>query len=244
MSWRDYQEKVARLFRQLGCSAKVNEPVKGVRGKHYIDVWVVFRRFGILIRWAIDCKYWKARIPIGEVQKLNKVIENIGADRGFLISEEGFQRGAFKAARHTNITLTTFRDLKDLVRDDLYKILIVELERKTTILQNKLRSFYITKWEKGPNASYATAHSFPRPGLNYKEYSKISGRLALLSLESFEAIRMRRKKIPIDYDNSGMGLIYTKNIKEFIEVIGKLLGYVENWIDKEKKRLKKTKSKK
>ena len=45
------------------------------------------------------------------VLALRTIVNDIGADRGFIISEKGFQSGANEAARDANITLTTFKNL-------------------------------------------------------------------------------------------------------------------------------------
>ena len=42
---------------------------------------------------------------------LTSIVQDIGADRGFLLSEVGFQSGAILAARSSNITLTSLEDL-------------------------------------------------------------------------------------------------------------------------------------
>lgn len=105
--WREYQEATASVFRRLGCNAQVNYPTKGARAAHDVDVYATFMRSGILCTWVIECKLWKTRITKEKVLALKSVIEDLGADRGIIVSEEGFQPGAQDAARGTNITLVT-----------------------------------------------------------------------------------------------------------------------------------------
>jgi hypothetical protein len=81
--------------------------VKGARAAHDVDVYATFMRSGILCTWVIECKLWKSRITKEKVLALKSVIEDLGADRGIIVSEEGFQPGAQDAARGTNITLVT-----------------------------------------------------------------------------------------------------------------------------------------
>ena len=57
VGWREYQERVADLLRELGCTAEVEASVQGVRANHDIDVWVAFERFGLEHRWCIECVY-------------------------------------------------------------------------------------------------------------------------------------------------------------------------------------------
>ena len=82
--------------------------VKGARADHKIDVWVVFKRFGLETKWVVECKFWNtSAVPIEKVLILKSIVEDVGADRGILISKSGFQSGAIRAAQSTNITLTS-----------------------------------------------------------------------------------------------------------------------------------------
>lgn len=63
MRWRDYQEDVAKFFRQLDCDAKVDARVQGARARHNIDVWVTFSRFGLEHKWVIECKLYNKPAP-------------------------------------------------------------------------------------------------------------------------------------------------------------------------------------
>lgn len=105
--WKEYQEKAAAFFRRQGCSAEVDLKVKGVRAEHAVDVYVTFPRQGIKCIWIVECKLWRNRVPKEKVLALKSIVDDIGADRGIILSEEGFQSGAYDAARNTNITLVT-----------------------------------------------------------------------------------------------------------------------------------------
>ena len=104
-NWRDYQEATARIFRELGCTARVEATITGARAKHRIDVYVTFRHLGMECRWIIECKLWKGHVKKENVLVLKGIVEDVGADRGIIFCENGFQRGAMQAARHTNILL-------------------------------------------------------------------------------------------------------------------------------------------
>lgn len=108
--WRVYQEATAEVFRRLGCNALVDYRAKGVRATHDIDVYATFLRSGILCTWVIECKLWKTRVPKEKVLALKSIIDDLGADRGIMVSEVGFQPGAQDAARGSNITLVTSLD--------------------------------------------------------------------------------------------------------------------------------------
>ena len=103
--WRDYQEAVANLFRELGCNVRVEARIKGARGTHRIDVYVKFLQHSIECHWVVECKLWKERVKKENVLTFKGVVEDTGADRGIMFSENGFQRGAREVTRHTNILL-------------------------------------------------------------------------------------------------------------------------------------------
>ncbi len=110
-TWREYQEAVAGVFRKLGCSAEVGKKVTGARGSHDLDVFVTFEKFGQECRWIIECKLWSTPVDKSEVHTLLSIVQNLGADRGLIFSESGFQSGARTASQNTNV------ELHDSLRD-------------------------------------------------------------------------------------------------------------------------------
>jgi len=67
--------------------------------------------------WVVEAKYWKKKVTKSHVLALRSIVDDVGADKGFIISSGGFQRGAMEAAVKTNIVLTTFSDLKKTTRE-------------------------------------------------------------------------------------------------------------------------------
>ena len=107
IGWKGYQDRVAAFLAQLGLQVQVDETIRGARAPHDIDVTARMSIAGVNQLWLIECKSWKRRIPKERVLTFRGVIEDIGADRGLLFSESGFQAGAVLAAQHTNVTLTS-----------------------------------------------------------------------------------------------------------------------------------------
>lgn len=112
-AWSKYQEQVATFFRDLGHDAETNVTLVGARGKHAVDVLVTSTAAGVPIRWVVECKAWATAIPKERVLTLDGIVKDVGADRGFLVAESGFQAGAFRATKHTNITLTSLAELHE-----------------------------------------------------------------------------------------------------------------------------------
>jgi hypothetical protein len=117
--WNDYQEVVADFFRSLDLSAETNVSMDGARTTHMVDVVVRSKHAGFDVVWLIECKAWKTAIPKEKVLALRSIVDDTGADRGFIMAESGFQSGALEASRYANVVLTSINDLKETLAYDL-----------------------------------------------------------------------------------------------------------------------------
>ena len=98
--WEEYQDTVAAFLSQLGFDVRVDETIRGARAEHKIDVTARMSVAGVEQCWLIECKSWKRRVPKERVLTFRGVVEDVGADRGLLFSESGFQAGAVYAQCH------------------------------------------------------------------------------------------------------------------------------------------------
>ncbi|WP_455888105.1 restriction endonuclease [Pseudomonas rustica] len=114
--WYVFQEAIAEHFRSLGAVASTNVTIEGVRTKHEVDVLVLTKFLGSDIKWIVEAKAWNSKVPKEKVFALRTIVEDVGADKGFLISHKGFQSGAIESATKSNIELLTFEDLKHRTR--------------------------------------------------------------------------------------------------------------------------------
>lgn len=224
MDWREYQERVADLFRELGCSAEVEASVEGARSTHDIDVWVVCEGFGLKHKWAVECKNWRAAIPKEKVLTLRQVVEDVGADKGILVAESGFQPGAVSAAASTNVLLTTLVDLRTLANNDLQAAALENLGKRVFALRERHHDLY-THEGNGLGGSISTA----RPGVDGANYITMSGILG--SVESgLERARMGRFPAPagvnLDVDRYEMA----RSLEEFIQMSKRTIEEVDAWI--------------
>jgi hypothetical protein len=124
--WTDYQRETAKFFQSLGYDMSIEETLEGARGKHKVDVVIRFERppfFKCL--WVVECKFWKSNVPKEKVLVLKSIIDDVGADKGIILSEKGFQCGCFLCAKQTNILL---RSLSELRETDQVQRLKQELE--------------------------------------------------------------------------------------------------------------------
>jgi len=119
-AWRAYQEEAAEFFRSLGLGASTDVRLKGARTSHDIDVLVRFTQLGIGVTWIVECKNWKASVSKLHVLALREIVTEVGADRGILLSESGFQSGANDAAKLSNVLLTSLAGMRIVARNEIY----------------------------------------------------------------------------------------------------------------------------
>lgn len=117
--WSDYQEEVAEFFRSIGLQADTNVTLKGVRTSHDIDVVVRSSHVGFDLLWLVECKLWKTAVSKLHVLALREIVSDLGADRGILMAENGFQSGAQDAAWLTNVQLASLATLTLTASDAL-----------------------------------------------------------------------------------------------------------------------------
>ncbi|QII07856.1 restriction endonuclease [Rhodococcoides fascians A25f] len=128
--WMNYQLEVSRFFADLGMEALVDQTVQGVRTSHDIDVLVRGSFVGFDITWVVECKAWQSRIPKEKVLALRQIVDDVGADRGFVMAESGYQSGALEAALVSNVTLTSIADLTERLHYDLAMTKLMKLEHR------------------------------------------------------------------------------------------------------------------
>ncbi len=130
------------FFRALGLNSRVEAEIEGVRGKHSVDVYVEGTMHAIPFKWIVECKAWSTNIPKEKVLALAEIVDDVGADRGFLLSEVGFQSGAVLQSSKRNITLTSLQDLREVVNADAVQAALSRLTWRAEIAKAKFRNRY------------------------------------------------------------------------------------------------------
>ena len=135
--WEKYQEEAADFFRSLGVEVSVNAKVDGVRTSHDIDVLVRSHHIGFDITWLVECKRWKTRVSKLHVLALREIVSDIGADRGILLSETGFQSGVIEAANLTNVQATSLSELRVAAKNDILSMQLRELYDRVEVCKER-----------------------------------------------------------------------------------------------------------
>lgn len=116
--WKDLQLQVAQILSECGYEVAIETTVDSARHEVEIDVMVkeiVGKRANLIL---IECKNWKKAIPQSVVHSFRAVMSDVGANYGYIIAKEGFQSGAFKAAKYSNIELLTWYEFQSLFENE------------------------------------------------------------------------------------------------------------------------------
>ena len=144
--WRDLQEKTRQLFAEMDYEAEVSKVVElAGRGKKEIDVFVTDPNASYNKVYLVECKYWETRVPQEVVHSFKTVMEETGANTGFIVSKVGFQSGAYDAARFTNIKLLTFDELQHLYGNEWFRKQRAKLECQVERLC-AISNFHFDQW--------------------------------------------------------------------------------------------------
>jgi len=112
--WKDLQEKVAEIFRDIGYKTETEKDIETTREKVRVDVFSVDESQSPHIIYLCQCKHWETRVPKTVVHAFRTVVQDYGANFGLIISKKGFQKGAYEAARNTNIRLVDWFAFQDM----------------------------------------------------------------------------------------------------------------------------------
>jgi len=108
VDWKMLQSEVARVLSECGMATQVEYTLRLVRGQADIDVYATDKDSQPPTVYVCECKRWSSSVPQTVVHALRQVVTDGGANWGLLISQAGFQSGAYKAARKSNVKLLTW----------------------------------------------------------------------------------------------------------------------------------------
>ncbi|MCF2903027.1 restriction endonuclease [Pseudoalteromonas sp. OFAV1] len=111
-NWKDLQNGVCRLFSDIGLLAETEKVLQTPRGTVEVDVFAIDENSVDKIQYLVECKNWSNSIPQTVVHSFTTVMQETGANIGFIVSKKGLQEGAFRYTQNTNITGITYLELQ------------------------------------------------------------------------------------------------------------------------------------
>ena len=111
-NWTELQNYIGQMFEECGFETEISKIVELVRGKKEIDVYTQDIKSEYKPIILVECKFWNKPVSQETIHSFRTVISDFGANIGFIVSKNGFQRGSYQAAEKTNIKLVTLKELE------------------------------------------------------------------------------------------------------------------------------------
>jgi hypothetical protein len=217
-TWQQYQTEAASLFRSLGLQARVEATTDGARGKHRVDVLVEGSIYGVPVRWVVECKDWQTKVPKEKALALLSIVQDVGADRGFLLSEVGFQPGAIATVQRTNVTLTSIAELREAASTASAEAAIAILRSRLLRVQENLRDLIKAQWQT-------------RGQPEFRPYFVLTTLLAVFDEPLRDADLGSRKPVTLRTENrdtgDGVRTLITLSFEEFLDFARITIGDAE-----------------
>lgn len=108
----DFEKLTESLFEQLKVlgnkyTIEHNVFLDSPDGKRQFDVLLKHSVAGFDFTTAIECKDYKSRVSIKEIDNFESKLKDVNVQKGILVSRKGFSSKAISKARRTNISLCT-----------------------------------------------------------------------------------------------------------------------------------------
>ncbi len=219
--WREYQEEAAALFRSLKLEAKTDERLDGVRGMHDVDVVVRSRRAGLEQLWVVECKWRRRRVEKLHVTALAEIVRDVGADRGVLLSEVGFQAGAVRMANRSNVTLTSLAELREEAAEEMLTLRLGESRLRLAHLRERLGTVGSMQ-RHGSTAVSVSYRAAPGRWDATKLYAAVS-----IAEEGLQRAEMGRWPAPYAWDFANDDTHRARDLASFIDGLTIALGELE-----------------
>ncbi len=116
----NYEDFIYRTCQALGESKGVivhrNEVYTGRRSGRKIKTDISFetQMLGAHIFGLGECKCYKSRVEVSDVEEFHSKLDDIGAHKGIMFTTVGYEDGAMKVAKGRGIALFTLREEQDL----------------------------------------------------------------------------------------------------------------------------------
>jgi hypothetical protein len=154
------------------------------------------------------------------VLALQSIAQDVGADRALLFSESGFQSGAIRACKNTNVVLTNFDDFRASAGDELAASTIIKMMREVEILHSKVKPLWLSQ----------SGRIAPVPGADLDELIGIDGAILFFKLAFPKALAAA---YPISYPAiSNCETITSSDVASFLRNAGRSLSEARELVAK------------
>lgn len=119
---------------------------------------VRFSTFGVDQSWIVECKKHRRRICKADVETLKSIVSDTGVDRGFILSDSGFQPAAVNAARRSNVHLASFEMIQLGAEPEVRRLVLTRYLQRCRKLSDLIMSWQrLVSSEIGPDWGHEEA---------------------------------------------------------------------------------------
>lgn len=211
-NWKDLQNKVSQVFREIGYNSEVEKEIETVRGKVVIDVFVKDATNKPDMIYLCECKYWNNSVPQNVVHAFQTVVTNTGANLGYIISKSGFQKGAYEAAKNSNVLLLSWNQFQELLFDK-WKISMVEKLSK----MNEPFVVFMDHFS-GPPRDKDDNAEFTQLLIKYQEFSKVTS-YSYMYLNKDKVISFPREIVDPRGNKNDLNKIIVTNYRDYFDIL-------------------------
>ena len=110
--WQELEVRVHQILSECGCQSERGKHLDLARGSIDIEVYARDTAREPVLTMLYECKHWQAAVAKNVMHGFRTVMDEAGANVGFIISANGFQSRALEAAQSTNIHLVTWTEFQ------------------------------------------------------------------------------------------------------------------------------------
>nr|WP_262896720.1 restriction endonuclease [Fulvivirga marina] len=139
--WRNYEKQIFNNLGQKfpGCSITFDDSIFGIFSKtdRQIDISIRGELAGNKILGVVDCKYYSKKIDVKAVESFLGMLEDLNANIGIMITNDGYSQAAINRASVKNLKL-------EIVKIEELALLEVDVDE---IINQKILNLRLSKFE-------------------------------------------------------------------------------------------------
>ncbi|MEW8053090.1 MAG: restriction endonuclease [Candidatus Thiodiazotropha endolucinida] len=133
-AWKKFEKLTERIFAQLIKNPEYekvehNVSLVGKDGARQVDVLITSQVAGMEVKTIVECKDYKDKVSIGVIGELHSLMQDVNANKGVVVSSNGFSSKAISKAKRLGISLYTAHEaLSDKWKLDIeIPVLVIEI---------------------------------------------------------------------------------------------------------------------
>jgi hypothetical protein len=223
--WKDLQRQVNEIFQRSGLNSETNKKIKTTRDSVNIDVYAEDPNSQPTATYLCECKYWKRNVPKTVVHAFRTVLQDYGANWGFIISSRGYQSGAYETAANSPVRLLTWDDFQKLFVDRwIRNYMIPRIREEADALIGYTEPFNSRIFQKAERLNEEKQQQFKQLREKYRSL----GFFAVYCLfgSEFTENRVDFSSLPLRKENHDLKAVQTDLPDELLDAV-----YLRDFVD-------------